>query len=66
MPTDRSDGIRRRTVLATGAAIAAASVVPAWLVRPAHAATGTLRAGITGYNVINTLDPGMHSLIPEV
>ncbi|HXQ66158.1 MAG TPA: ABC transporter substrate-binding protein [Alphaproteobacteria bacterium] len=65
MPTDRSDGIRRRTVLATGAAIAAASVVPAWLVRPAHAATGTLRAGITGYNVINTLDPGKHSLIPE-
>ena len=25
----------------------------------------TLRAGITGYNVINTLDPGKATLIPE-
>src|SRR5580692_10278254 len=65
MPKDRSTGIRRRTVLGAGAAIAASSVVPAFLARPARAASGTLRAGIAGYNVINTLDPGKHSLIPE-
>ncbi|MCC7045797.1 MAG: ABC transporter substrate-binding protein [Alphaproteobacteria bacterium] len=58
-------GIGRRTVLATGAGMAAASAAAPWLTRPARAAAGTLRAGITGYNVINTLDPGKHSLIPE-
>jgi peptide/nickel transport system substrate-binding protein len=31
----------------------------------AQAAPETLRAGITGYSVINTLDPGKASLIPE-
>lgn len=31
----------------------------------ALAASDTLRAGITGYSVINTLDPGKASLIPE-
>ena len=65
MSTLRGQSIGRRTVLGAGAALAAASVVPACLMRPAHAASGTLRAGITGYNVINTLDPGKHSLIPE-
>jgi len=57
--------VNRRTVLQTGAAVAAAGMAPPWLARPARAAAGTLRAGITGYNVINTLDPGKHSLIPE-
>jgi peptide/nickel transport system substrate-binding protein len=56
--------INRRTVLTAGAA-AAASLSAPWLGAPAYAAAGTLRAGITGYNVINTLDPGKHSLIPE-
>jgi peptide/nickel transport system substrate-binding protein len=65
MPIDRSDGMRRRTVLGAGAAAAAASIVPSGFLRPAYAAAEVLRAGITGYNVINTLDPGKHSLIPE-
>lgn len=33
--------------------------------RAALAATTTLRAAITGYSVINTLDPGKATLIPE-
>jgi peptide/nickel transport system substrate-binding protein len=61
----RDKGIDRRTVLGAGAAVAAAGAMPSWLAHPAHAAAGTLRAGIAGYNVINTLDPGKHSLIPE-
>jgi peptide/nickel transport system substrate-binding protein len=65
MSTYRSVKIDRRTVLGTGGAVAAATIMPGWLTSPAHAAAGTLRAGITGYNVINTLDPGKHSLIPE-
>jgi len=58
-------GIHRRTVLGAGAAIAASAALPGGFIRPAHAAADTLRAGIAGYNVINTLDPGKHSLIPE-
>ena len=65
MSTSAKDAIRRRTVLSAGAAVAAAGVLPLGLVRGAYGATGTLRAGIAGYNVINTLDPGKHSLIPE-
>lgn len=64
MTKSRRQGVDRRTVLGTGAAVAASGMIPPWLSSPAHAA-GTLRAGITGYNVINTLDPGKHSLIPE-
>lgn len=64
MPTEGPKGIRRRTVLGAGAAIAVTSALPGF-VAPARAAADTLRAGITGYNVINTLDPGKHSLIPE-
>jgi peptide/nickel transport system substrate-binding protein len=66
--TMRSDhkgsGPGRRQFLGTSSAALAASHLPfAW---PARAQAGaTLRAGITGYNVINTLDPGKHSLIPE-
>ena len=64
MSRDRRQGIRRLTVLGAGAAIAATSALPGF-VAPARAAADTLRAGIAGYNVINTLDPGKHSLIPE-
>lgn len=36
-----------------------------WLQGSAFAQAATLRAGITGFNVINTLDPMKASLIPE-
>jgi len=61
MPKKHETGIHRRVVLGAGAA---AATLP-WLPGSAAAASGTLRAGIAGYNVINTLDPGKHSLIPE-
>ena len=64
MPKKHETGIHRRVVLGAGAAAAAGAAFP-WLGRSAAAASGTLRAGIAGYNVINTLDPGKHSLIPE-
>lgn len=65
MPIGRSNGVRRRTVLRAGAAIAATALGPGGA-RLALAQGGkTLRAGIAGYNVINTLDPGKASLIPE-
>ena len=51
----------RRQLLGAAAALSATSAWP----RPARAQGKTLRAGITGYNVINTLDPGKASLIPE-
>jgi peptide/nickel transport system substrate-binding protein len=65
MTTTGSNRFHRRTVLGAGVAAAAAGLAPPWLAPSAVAAAGTLRAGITGYNVINTLDPGKHSLIPE-
>ena len=71
MPIDRGDAIRRRTVLRGGAAIAATALGTGPGLFPGGArlalAQGakTLRAGIAGYNVINTLDPGKASLIPE-
>jgi len=64
MPSKHRRGIHRRVVLGAGVAGAAGVALP-WLARPSAAAAGTLRAGIAGYNVINTLDPGKHSLIPE-
>ena len=64
MPSKHQTGIHRRVVLGAGVAAAAGTALP-WFARPAAAAAGTLRAGIAGYNVINTLDPGKHSLIPE-
>jgi peptide/nickel transport system substrate-binding protein len=64
MPSKHQRGIHRRVVLGAGVAGAAGVALP-WLARPSAAAAGTLRAGIAGYNVINTLDPGKHSLIPE-
>jgi peptide/nickel transport system substrate-binding protein len=64
MPSRHETKIHRRVVLGAGVAAAAGTTLP-WFARPAAAAAGTLRAGIAGYNVINTLDPGKHSLIPE-
>ena len=55
---------RRRNLLRSSAAALALGQLP--FSRAAFAqADATLRAGITGYNVINTLDPGKASLIPE-
>ena len=55
---------RRDFLASSAAALAAAGQLPfsasAWAQSPP-----TLRAGITGYNVINTLDPGKATLIPE-
>jgi peptide/nickel transport system substrate-binding protein len=54
---------RREFLLASGAVLAAGAHPG---LPPAFAeVAGTLRAGITGYSVINTLDPGKASLIPE-
>ncbi|MEZ5843642.1 MAG: ABC transporter substrate-binding protein [Hyphomicrobiaceae bacterium] len=54
--------VGRRELLTASAAALAATQLPPWAWAQAGA---TLRAGITGYNVINTLDPGKASLIPE-
>ena len=56
--------LSRRRVLQTGLAAGALASLPMWSGH-AQAACSRLRAGITGYNVINTLDPGKASLIPE-
>jgi peptide/nickel transport system substrate-binding protein len=57
--------LTRRAVLASATALGATGLVAPWLSGRAYAAGETLRAGITGYNVINTLDPGRATLIPE-
>lgn len=62
MSRDRTK-LSRRHVMKLSAAAAAAAELPFPL--RAWADDATLRAGITGYNVINTLDPGKASLIPE-
>ncbi|WP_431285683.1 ABC transporter substrate-binding protein [Humitalea sp. 24SJ18S-53] len=59
-----SAGPTRRHVLAGGGAAVAALAQP-WTMAPALAQSTTLRAGITGYNVVNTLDPALAALIPE-
>lgn len=59
-----TQGINRRDLFRTAGAFAALGglgLAP----RAALAGTTTLRAAITGYNVINTLDPGKATLIPE-
>src|SRR5688572_26545463 len=53
---------RRQALLLGGSAAAALSA--GWP-GGAFGQETTLRAGITGYNVINTLDPGKATLIPE-
>jgi peptide/nickel transport system substrate-binding protein len=66
MSANQTKRVTRRTVLKSGAAaaVAAGAGLP-WTLGSARAASQTLRAGITGYDVINTLDPGKASLIPE-
>ena len=60
---DRShSGLNRRNLLLRGSAVAA--VASGWPVA-ALAQASTLRAAITGYTVIDTLDPGKATLIPE-
>jgi peptide/nickel transport system substrate-binding protein len=62
MGRSQSDFTRRQALLLGGSA--AASLSLGWP-GGALAQGATLRAGITGYNVINTLDPGKATLIPE-
>ncbi|MFI4987461.1 MAG: ABC transporter substrate-binding protein [Alphaproteobacteria bacterium] len=59
------NGVSRRKLLKGAAAIGAAGLAAPWLGSRALAAGDALRAGITGYDVINTLDPGKATLIPE-
>ncbi|PZW46818.1 peptide/nickel transport system substrate-binding protein [Humitalea rosea] len=56
-------GISRRGVLGAGAGLGVLAG-SGWS-GPALAAPGVLRAAITGYNVVNTLDPAAAALIPE-
>jgi peptide/nickel transport system substrate-binding protein len=55
-------GLGRRGFLAGSTALGVAATAEG---TPAWAASDTLRAGITGYNVVNTLDPAAAALIPE-
>lgn len=55
----------RRRLLQGAAAGALACLAGPLTLRSAAAACSVLRAGITGYGVINTLDPAKASLIPE-
>jgi len=57
--------LSRRTLLKRATALSVAGLAAPWLVGRASATGATLRAGITGYDVINTLDPGKATLIPE-
>jgi ABC-type transport system substrate-binding protein len=59
--TTQSTFINRRKVLQLAAAAAAAPVMPS----PSWAGDSLLRAGITGFSVINTLDPAKASLLSE-
>ena len=61
-----SKRVNRRTLLKGTAISGVAALVTPYFAGPAEAARcGALRAGITGYNVINTLDPAKAGLIPE-
>jgi len=58
--------IDRRRLLEGATALSLAALAAPWAGGPAAAAgCATLRAGITGYSVVNTLDPAKASLIPE-
>lgn len=64
MSAGKNNKMRRREFLKASAAAAAASQLP--FSSEAFAQAGSvLRAGITGYSVINTLDPGKSTLISE-
>jgi peptide/nickel transport system substrate-binding protein len=56
--------VGRRDALALLGGAAGAAALP-WGGSPARAQGQVLRAGITGFTVINTLDPAKASLIPE-
>ncbi|ONG52582.1 hypothetical protein BKE38_14295 [Pseudoroseomonas deserti] len=56
--------LSRRALMGAGAGLASAAAL-GWPRGPALAAPTTLRAAISGYNVINTLDPAVAALIPE-
>ena len=60
--TDTRTLSSRRTILK---GIGSLALLPGVGIGQALAASDTLRAGITGFSVINTLDPGKASLIPE-
>ena len=62
--TNASFGVDRRRALALGGSTFAALSMGAWP-GAALAQARALRAGITGYGVVNTLDPGKATLIPE-
>ena len=62
MSVSKGSNLKRREFLKASAAVAASQLPFAG---GAFAQTSTLRAGITGYNVINTLDPGKATLISE-
>ena len=59
-----SNGINRRSVLKGTAAATTLGMVPLWA-GAANASCSHLRAAITGFGVINTLDPGQMTLISE-
>ncbi len=65
MAADRTFALDRRTILKGPAALAALSGLGIGGAPFAALAATKLRAGITGYSVINTLDPGKATLIPE-
>ncbi|MBI1386774.1 MAG: hypothetical protein GC150_17865 [Rhizobiales bacterium] len=66
MSSSKLFALNRRSLLQGAAAGALVGSASPWVgVLAAEAACGTLRAGITGYSVVNTLDPGKASLIPE-
>lgn len=56
--------LSRRGVLRGTAALGLGGIAESYAGH-AYAAGATLRAGITGYDVLNTLDPGKATLIPE-
>jgi peptide/nickel transport system substrate-binding protein len=64
MSIDNNGPNRRDALKIFGAGSLGLAGLP-WLQGSAFAQTAALRAGITGFNVINTLDPMKASLIPE-
>src|SRR3712207_6878517 len=64
--TDQTRAVNRRNMLMLmGGASATGLFGLPGLGRPALAQSGTLRAAMSGFNVINTLDPMKASLVPE-
>jgi len=62
--SSRGAGLSRRGILTAGAGFGATAAL-GWPRGAALAAPATLRAAITGYGVVNTLDPAKAALIPE-